>query len=160
MGPSFPVRHQPRRQLRPDLAGQAAAGYGGVETGRKTFQSHNEAVVFRRGGGRSRVQGEKQQGCGQEGRQVCWARCGRGRPVPGGSGEAAERRGAAGRASARRSRLVNAVPHKPVLHGEERNFADIMQIKLFHKAGAVGVVVLTEPGSAWRPSLCCCCPRQ
>ena len=34
---------------------------------------------------------------------------------------------------------VNAVPHQPVLHGEARNFTDIMQIELFHKAGAVGV---------------------
>ena len=36
-------------------------------------------------------------------------------------------------------RRGGVVTYKPVLHGEARNFADIMQIKLFHKAGAVGI---------------------
>ena len=65
---------QPGEQLRPNLAGQAAAGYGGVEAVREPFQRHNEAVVFRGGGGRGRGgQGEKEQGRGQEGRQTCMA---------------------------------------------------------------------------------------
>ena len=74
---------QPGEQLRPDLAGQAAAGYGGVEAVREPFQRYNKAVVFRGGGGRGRGgQGEKEQGRGQEGRQTCMACAGEASPDP------------------------------------------------------------------------------
>ena len=133
MGPSFPVRTSPANSCAPIWLVRLPLATAGLKPGGKRSSATMRLLSSGEAEAGAAYRARSSRAADKKAVRYAWP-VRTGRPVPGGNGEAAERRGAA-----RRSRLVNAVTYKPVLHGEARNFADIMQIKLFHKAGAVGV---------------------
>ena len=123
-----PFRYGPARRTAAPRFGWSGCRWltAGLETGRKTFQRHNAGCCLpeRRKAGEEPRPGR--EAAGPRTRRPSGMHCPvrTGRPVvPGGNGEAAERRGAARRASARRSRLRSMPsPTSPFCIGEARNF--------------------------------------